>query len=110
MKKAIVLSNIDDFCTEIYADSVLGIKSHKMVLKVEGDVEDRSIYNRIRSMHKAMYEAAVAKESRVHFLLCDYLPHHELYKQVMLVSKCYIKKGTVMMSVVIIFLCPKSSS
>lgn len=85
MKKSIVLSNIDDFCTETYVDSVLGIKSHKMLLK-EGDVEDRPMYNRIRSM----YEAAVAKESKVHFLLCDYLPHHELYKQVMVVSKWYI--------------------
>jgi len=79
-------------------DSVLGIKSHKILLK-EGDVEDRPMYNRIRSMHKAMYEAAVAKESKVHFLLCDYLPHHELYKQLMVVSKWYIKKGTVLYDV-----------
>lgn len=99
MHKSIVLSNIDDICTEIYIDNVLGIKSHKMVIKMEGDHKDRPVYQRIRSIHKTMYEAAVGNKSKVKFVLCNYLPHNKVYEQVMVVSKCYIKKNTVLYDV-----------
>jgi len=68
-------------------DPVLAIKTHKMSLNVEVSNPDRPIYKSIRKVHQAMY-----RDSQVKFLVCGYLPHHKLYKQLMVVSKCYIKK------------------
>jgi len=99
MKKSIVLAKFDDHCTEAYMDPVLGIRTHKLSLNVEVSDPDRPIYKRISKVHQAMYEAALGRDSQVKFLVCDYLPHHKLYKQVMVVSKCYIKKNTVIFDV-----------
>lgn len=92
MQKSIVLSKVDDHCTEVYMDPVLAIKTHKMSLNVEVRNPDGPIYQTIRKVHQAMYKTALDRNSKVKFLECSYLPHQELYKQVMVVSKCYIKK------------------
>lgn len=99
MKKSIVLSKVDDHCTEAYMDPVLTTKTHRMSLNVEVSDPDRPIYKSIRKVHQAMYEATLDRDSKVKFLVCGYLPHHKLYKQMMVVSKCYIKENTVIYDV-----------
>lgn len=77
-------------------DPVLGVKTHKMALQLKSEVIPRPIHNRIASIHQEIYEAAVSKDSRVKFVLCNYLPDHELYKAIMVVSKCFISKRTIL--------------
>jgi len=96
MHKSIALSKIDDNCSAAFLDPVLGVKTHKMALKLTTEVIPRPIHRCIASTHHAMYEAAVSKDSKITFVLCNYLPHHELYHSIMVVSKCFIPKLTIL--------------
>jgi len=97
MHKSIVLSTTDDMCSALFVDLVLGVKSHKMALKLTTEVIPRPIHQRIALTHQSMYEAAMSKESKILFVLCNYLPHHELYQALMVESKCFIPKRTILL-------------
>jgi len=94
MEKSIILAQIDDVCTEIYVDILQGVKTHKMALKLKNKVTPRPMHERIKHDHRKMYEEAVSDQSRVEFTLCDYLPDHQMYQSLMVVSKQFIKKKT----------------
>ena len=99
MDKSIVLARIDDVCAEVHLDIPLGVKTHKMALDIDRRVTPRPIHNKIMKVHRAMYEHAVSEHSRVKFVLCDYIPDHNLYQSLMVVSKCFIEKKTTLLEV-----------
>lgn len=99
MDKSIVLARLDDVCTEIYLDIPLNVKTHKMALSTDLKVTPRPIHQKIEKVHRSMYDCAVSEHSRVRFVLCDYIPDHNLYQSLMVVSKCFIKKMTTLLEV-----------
>jgi len=98
LSKGEVLSYIDDACTAEIIDPRLGVTTHKMGLHGDDDVFPltRPVFNTIEATHRKFYKTSVSAESRIEYKLCDYLPDHDKYDSLMVMSRSFIDKNTVL--------------
>lgn len=89
---------IDDACTAEIIDPRLGVTTHKMGLHGDDDVFPltRPVFKTIEATHRKFYKTSVSAESRIEYKLCDNLPDHDKYDSVMVMSRSFIDKNTVL--------------
>lgn len=54
------------------------------------------VFKTIEATHRKFYKTSVSAEYRIEYKLCDYLPDHDKYDSVMVMSRSFIDKNTVL--------------